>query len=55
MTAAAWQTFWAMGGYGIYVWPSLGMCALIAVMEVVMVRRRHKHAILRYQQQNEVQ
>lgn len=33
--------FLAMGGYGIYVWPSFGMTALCMIWEVLTLRRRH--------------
>ncbi|UCH50142.1 MAG: heme exporter protein CcmD [Betaproteobacteria bacterium] len=32
--------FFAMGGYGLYVWGSYGVTALVLFMEVVLVRRR---------------
>ena len=33
--------FLAMGGYGIYVWPSFGVTALCMIWEVLILRRRH--------------
>ena len=39
-----WQSvgdFFAMGGYGLYVWGSFGACALALVLEPVLVGRRH--------------
>ena len=38
--------FFAMGGYGLYVWGSFGACALLMILEPILVRRRHK-SILR--------
>jgi len=35
--------FWAMGGYGLYVWGSFGVTALVMVMEVIQAKQRHKH------------
>ena len=35
--------FWAMGGYGLYVWGSFGVTALVMGLEVVQARHRHKH------------
>ncbi len=32
----------AMGGYGLYVWGSLGMCAAVAVAEVASLRARRR-------------
>ncbi len=39
-----WQSageFFAMGGYGLYVWGSFGACALALALEPVLVGRRH--------------
>jgi len=33
--------FFAMGGYGLYVWPSFGVAALCMGGEVLAVWRRH--------------
>lgn len=35
--------FWAMGGYGLYVWGSFGVTALVMVIEVIQAMQRHKH------------
>jgi len=37
-----WPQFIAMGGYGLYVWGSFGMCIVVLVLEVALlaVRRR---------------
>ncbi|UCD69084.1 MAG: heme exporter protein CcmD [Betaproteobacteria bacterium] len=32
--------FFAMGGYGLYVWGSYGVTALALAMEIVLVLRR---------------
>ena len=32
--------FLAMGGYGLYVWGSLGMCALVFAGEMLSLRAR---------------
>lgn len=32
--------FFAMGGYGLYVWGSFGVTAAALLIEVVLVRRR---------------
>jgi heme exporter protein D len=34
--------FFAMGGYGLYVWGSFIVCALIMVMEPIMAIKRQK-------------
>ncbi|MEQ1628780.1 MAG: heme exporter protein CcmD [Nitrospira sp.] len=36
--------FLAMGGYGVYVWPSFGVTALCMIWEVLILRRRHAAA-----------
>lgn len=36
--------FFAMGGYGMYVWPSFGVTALCMIWEVLTLRRRHAAA-----------
>ena len=37
-----WETFWAMGGYGLYVWGAYGVTLAAIAMEVwsLMARRR---------------
>ncbi|HRK38544.1 MAG TPA: heme exporter protein CcmD [Burkholderiaceae bacterium] len=37
--------FFAMGGYGFYVWGSFGVCALLMVVEPILARKRHKEAV----------
>jgi len=34
--------FWAMGGYGLYVWGSFAVTALVMVVEVWMVGLRRR-------------
>ncbi len=34
-------SFLAMGGYGSYVWGAYGVTAVLLVVEVLLVRRRH--------------
>ena len=36
--------FLAMGGYGVYVWPSFGVTAFCMIWEVLILRRRHTAA-----------
>jgi heme exporter protein D len=33
------EAFWAMGGYGLYVWGSFGVVAIGLAAEVLMARR----------------
>ena len=37
--------FFAMGGYGFYVWGSFGACALVLILEPLLVRKRHADAL----------
>ena len=37
---ASWSDFIAMGGYGMYVWGSLGACTFAMVLELALLRRR---------------
>jgi heme exporter protein D len=32
--------FFAMGGYGLYVWGSFGVCALLLIVEPILVSKR---------------
>lgn len=43
--------FWAMGGYGFYVWGSFGVCAVAMVLEPLLVNQRHKAMLLRIRRQ----
>jgi heme exporter protein D len=33
----SWSDFLAMGGYGLYVWGSVGACLLVCVVEPLML------------------
>ena len=37
--------FFAMGGYGWYVWMSYGACAVVVVGEALSVRARRRRAL----------
>ena len=41
----SWDAFWAMGGYGLYVWGSMGVSMLAWVLEVWTVRMGRQHAL----------
>jgi heme exporter protein D len=43
--------FLAMGGYGLYVWGSFGVTALVMAIEPIMVARNRKTTITRLQRQ----
>ena len=38
------QAFWAMDGYGLFVWGSFGVAALILLVEPWLARQRHQRA-----------
>ncbi|MEY2620128.1 MAG: heme exporter protein CcmD [Pseudomonadota bacterium] len=42
MNAPDFMTWLAMGGYGLYVWGSLGMCVAVCVAEVLSLRARRR-------------
>lgn len=37
-----WGEFFAMGGYGIYVWGSYGMAALVLVLNIILPLRSRR-------------
>ena len=37
-----WSQFVAMGGYGFYVWGSLGMCVLVPLIEATQLSLRKR-------------
>lgn len=37
--------FFAMGGYGLYVWTSYGVCAACMLIEPALARHRHRQAL----------
>ena len=37
--------FWAMGGYGVYVWGSMGVSAALMVLEVLLLRVGRRQAL----------
>jgi heme exporter protein D len=43
--------FFAMGGYALYVWSSFGMCALVLLLEPLVIRARNKLVVRRLKQQ----
>ena len=42
MNWTSWSDFVAMGGYGLYVWGSFGMVALVMVAEVAQIAARRR-------------
>lgn len=47
----SFSDFLAMGGYGLYVWGSFGVTALIMVLEPIFVARQRKSTIARLKRQ----
>ncbi len=43
--------FLAMGGYGLYVWGSFGVTALVMLIEPILVARQRKTTIARLKRQ----
>ena len=42
MNWSGWSQFFAMGGYGLYVWGSFGMCAVVLILEMALVGARRR-------------
>ncbi len=42
MNWSSWSQFIAMGGYGLYVWGSFGMCVVVLGMEVALIGLRRR-------------
>ena len=47
----SFSDFLAMGGYGLYVWGSFGVTAIIMIVEPIMAIRRRKTLVLRLKRQ----
>ena len=41
----SWSQFWAMGGYGVYVWGSVGVTAVLLALEVLQARMARRHVL----------
>jgi heme exporter protein D len=41
----SWTEFWAMGGYGLYVWGSFGVTALCVALEMIWVKNARAKAL----------
>jgi heme exporter protein D len=48
----SFSEFLAMGGYGVYVWGSFGVNALIMIVEPIMAVRRRKSLVARLKRQS---
>ena len=45
-----WSDFWAMGGYGVYVWGSFGVTAALMAIEVLWVKQARDNALMQVTQ-----
>ncbi len=45
MIWSSWTEFWAMGGYGLYVWGSFGVTALCVAFEMIWVKNARAQAL----------
>ena len=50
MIWASASEFFAMGGYGFYVWGSYGLTLVLMLTEPVLAARRRRHALAAAQQ-----
>jgi len=41
----SWDAFWAMGGYGLYVWGSYAVAVAVAAIEIWQLRARRRAAL----------
>ena len=41
----SWSDFWAMGGYGLYVWGSFGATAALIAIEMWWVQQARQQAL----------
>ena len=46
--------FLAMGGYGLYVWGSLGVCALVCIIEPLALNLKRRALLAEVQEQGAV-
>jgi heme exporter protein D len=47
----SWSDFWAMGGYALYVWGSVGVTALLMALEVWQARHARQQALQQVREQ----
>ena len=45
----SWAEFWNMGGYAVYVWGSVGVCALLMLLEVWQARAARRQVLMQIQ------
>lgn len=47
MEWASWGEFWAMGGYGLYVWGSYIVTVAAILIEIILLGRGRKQTLKR--------
>ncbi|NTV95454.1 MAG: heme exporter protein CcmD [Thiobacillus sp.] len=47
MQWGSWSDFWAMGGYGLYVWGSYVVTFILILIEIISLKRGQKHTLQR--------
>ena len=47
----SWSDFLAMGGYGLYVWGSLGVFALVCVVEPISLNLKRRALLAEVREQ----
>jgi len=45
----SWAEFWHMGGYAFFVWGSVGVCALLMLIEVLQARAARRQVLAQLQ------
>jgi heme exporter protein D len=45
MNWGGWSEFWAMGGYGLYVWGSYAVTLFVMLAELVSLRLRRRSVL----------
>jgi len=49
----SWSQFWEMGGYGLYVWGSMGVTAACLVIEVWQARLANRQLFIQLRKEDE--
>lgn len=47
MQWGSWSEFWAMGGYGLYVWGSYAVTVVLILIEIIFLKRGQKNTLQR--------
>lgn len=47
MQWASWSDFWAMGGYGLYVWGAYLVTFVAIVLEIILLRHSRNDTLKR--------